>query len=303
MRSYPIVSVGLPVFDGERYLNQTINSILDQTFTDFELIIIDNASTDGTHEICRSYVDQDSRIQYHRNQENLGAAPNFNRAFELSSGRYFKWAAYDDLLAPSFLSRCVDVLDQYKDVVLCYSRANLIDENSFNISSYDPEPEASEGKPHKRFRNLLFMNTRWAGVLTFGLLRREIVRKTAKIGSYAGSDEVFVAELALHGHFIEIPERLFFLRTHPEQSTRGSLAIERDRTRWFDTSLKGKPVLPKWQYLLGCFKAINNSPIGGFKKLYCYLLMARWIFIPSHFRAMGKDLLLASKSQLIHGFK
>ncbi len=110
MKAKPVASIGLPVYNGEKYLEQTLNSILAQSYTDFELIISDNASTDRTQEICQTYVAKDPRIIYHRNEKNLGAAPNHNLVFGLASGKYFKWAGYDDIIAPDFMARCFEIL-------------------------------------------------------------------------------------------------------------------------------------------------------------------------------------------------
>lgn len=88
------VSIGLPVYNGEQYLAKALDSLLAQTFTDFEVIISDNASTDRTSEICAAYLERDPRIRYYRNQQNIGAAPNFNRTFELATGMYFKTCSY-----------------------------------------------------------------------------------------------------------------------------------------------------------------------------------------------------------------
>ena len=96
----PRVSIGLPVYNGDNYLAETLDSILAQTFTDFELIISDNGSTDRTEAICRRYAAQDHRVRYVRNPSNLGAARNYKRAFELARGEYFKWNGHDDPLAP-----------------------------------------------------------------------------------------------------------------------------------------------------------------------------------------------------------
>ena len=114
----PRVTIGLPVYNGQNYLVETLESLLAQTYTDFELVISDNASTDRTEAICRQYAAGDARIRYYRNDENIGASANYNRAFELGRGEYFKWAAHDDLLAPTYLERCVEVLDANPDVVL-----------------------------------------------------------------------------------------------------------------------------------------------------------------------------------------
>ena len=93
----PRVSIGLPVYNGDRYLRETIEGLLNQTFSDFELVICDNASTDRTQDICNEYCLLDKRVRYYRNNENIGAGKNFNKAFSLSQGKYFKWAACDDL--------------------------------------------------------------------------------------------------------------------------------------------------------------------------------------------------------------
>ncbi len=114
------LSIGLPVYNGERFLSAAIDSLLRQTFEDFELIISDNASTDATGAICRGYADQDRRIRYLPTKENIGSAPNFNRVIELASAPYFSWAAHDDVRAPQYLERCVEVLDRDPSVILAY---------------------------------------------------------------------------------------------------------------------------------------------------------------------------------------
>src|SRR6185312_14478503 len=101
----PLVSVGLPVFNGETFLEDAIRSVLAQKLDDLELILCDNASNDRTAEICRDYEARDPRIHYFRNPRNLGAAANYNLAFTRARGRYFKWLAHDDRMLPSFLSK------------------------------------------------------------------------------------------------------------------------------------------------------------------------------------------------------
>ena len=108
------LSIGLPIYNGEEFLKEAIESLINQTFEDFEIVISDNASTDQTQQICRYYADLDPRIRYYRCKQNLGAAWNYNRVFELSYGEYFKWAAHDDFCGPAFFERCVDALDRDK---------------------------------------------------------------------------------------------------------------------------------------------------------------------------------------------
>src|SRR5262249_10686156 len=123
------VAIGTPVWNGEAFLSQAIESILAQTYSDFQFVISDNASTDSTAEICRAYAKLDKRIHYMRQGKNIGAAQNYNEVFRRSSGRYFKWAAYDDVLAPTFIEECVRVLDADESVVLCSPATVLINED------------------------------------------------------------------------------------------------------------------------------------------------------------------------------
>lgn len=290
----PRVSLGLPVYNGQKYLEETLVSILNQTYSDFELIISDNASTDQTQTICRSYMAQDRRLRYYRNERNLGVAPNYNRVFALSSGEYFKWADYDDLLAPEFLSRCVDVLDQEPTVAVCFHSVQLIDEHGAFLEDYATTPDTTSHRAHIRFRNLILYPRR--AIQAMGLMRSEIIRKTGLHGSYPSSDEVFMAEMALYGQFRELPDRLLAVRVHPEQSTKGALASQRNRVLFFDTSLQGRIVLIKWLYFAGCLRAIRHAPLRVFERTCCYVYMIRWLLMPQHFKSMSKDLLLAGMS-------
>ncbi len=123
----PLVSIGVPIYNEEKYLPEMLNSLLGQDFQDFELIISDNASDDGTSDICKAYVARDQRIHYHRNERNIGSVGNFNQAFELASGEYFMWASGHDLWEPSFISRCLEVLRDNVSVVSCHPHAVWID--------------------------------------------------------------------------------------------------------------------------------------------------------------------------------
>ena len=137
MGPIPTVSIGLPVYNGAEYLTQTLDTLLKQSFRDFEIIISDNASTDATQEICTQYQELDPRIKYYRVDENKGAAWNFNRVFQLARGKYFKWAAHDDLILPTFLERCVEVLDNSPDVVLVFTKLDIIDAQGKKVDTYE----------------------------------------------------------------------------------------------------------------------------------------------------------------------
>jgi len=123
----PPLTIGLPVYNGQNYVSESLDSLLAQTYTDFELIISDNASTDSTEEICRDYAARDSRIRYVRQPVNIGAAPNHNYLVQAAHGRLFKWAAHDDLFAPKLVERCIEALDQ-PEVILAHAYMGIVDE-------------------------------------------------------------------------------------------------------------------------------------------------------------------------------
>ena len=133
-----LVSIGIPVYNGEEYLAETLKSGLAQSVDDFEIVVSDNASTDRTSEICRSYQAKDPRIRYYRNDQNIGGALNFNRVFELSRAPLFHCGACDDLYEPLFLERCVDALDRDAGVVLSHARTKMIGEKGEPLL-FDPE--------------------------------------------------------------------------------------------------------------------------------------------------------------------
>lgn len=293
----PRVSIGMPVYNSEKYLTLAIESVLSQTYTDFELIISDNASTDRTQEICQAYAAKDRRIRYYQNSHNLGANPNCNRVFKLASGEFFKWSFYDDLIAPEFLSRCLEVLDQNPDVVLCAPKSNVIDKEGNFLGVHTYKVDATLPQPHLRFRN--FVLTHDAGWELFGLIRANVLRRTALHASYPGSDLVLLAELALHGRFYVLEDALSFPRVHPEQMWI-MVPKERDRVVFEDSSLEGKIVLPKWGWISGYLRAIRHAPLSAYERAHCGLSVIRWMLKPDHFRALGKDVLIALGKYVAH---
>lgn len=283
----PRISIGLPVFNGENYLAETLDSILAQTYSDFELIISDNASTDGTQEICGAYAARDARVRYHRNEENLGAANNFNRVFELSSGEYFKWAAHDDLYAPEYLQRCIEILDCEPEVVLCYPQTTIIDEDGKFVEHYYDGFNLRSPKPHERFRDFF----RAPGLCNpvFGLIRARALKRTPLIGNYAASDRVLLGELALHGQFYEVPEYLFLRRGHPQRSVEANVT-DNQLAAWFDPSRRHKILLPRWRRFREYLKAVQRAPLSWRERGYCYMQIARFAVLPTKWISMAEDL-------------
>src|ERR1051325_8805772 len=137
MADNPPVTIGLPVYNSERFIAQSLDSLLAQTYGDFRIIISDNASTDGTPDLCNDYARRDKRVFYSRNAVNIGASPNFNRVFALSESPYFKWATADDYWAPSMLEKCVRILESAPTIALCYPKTTLVDAEGKNPQPYE----------------------------------------------------------------------------------------------------------------------------------------------------------------------
>ncbi len=293
----PRLSIGLPVFNGEKYLRNALDSLLDQTYEDFKIIVCDNASTDKTEQICREYAKKDVRVHYYRNKTNIGGPANYNLTFKLSSSEYFKWAAYDDVHAPDYLQRCVEVLDNDPSVVLCHSKNGRIDQYGNLVGTYDEYVLSRIGsdEPHERFGDLISLrNPCWS---LYGVVRANALQKTPLHGDYILADRNLLAELGLMGRFYEIPEHLFFRRDHPEAYTSTyyskSVAVRdyRNQSKWW-TGKKGKTMtlLPHWKHCLEFFRSVNHVPLKLFERCLCYKEIVRWIIREKGYRLMKWDL-------------
>ena len=271
----PRVSVGLPVYNGERFLEFAIGSLLGQTCGDFELIISDNASTDGTEAICRRYASLDSRVRYYRSERNRGAAWNHNRVVELARAPYFKWAAHDDICAPSFLERCADVLDREPSAILCYAQTVLIDEAGQPLGLGANRCVPGSPDPFLRFRTL--METLALSDPMYGIIRADVLRQTALLGSYPAADLVLLSELALRGTFQIVPETLFFRRDHAQKADRAHPASA-GLASWYDPNNQGKLVLRYWRLLVEYVGSITRTPMGLSARARCYVYMLRWFW-------------------------
>lgn len=295
MSRIPRVNIGLPVYNGENFIEETLDSILSQTYEDFELIISDNASTDGTQDICNAYAEKDERIRYCRNEVNLGGSRNYNRAFELSKGGYFKWAAHDDIISPTYLEKCVEVLDRDPSVVLCYSKMQYIDAKGNFLKEYDERPNHASPQTFIRFSDFVLKGT---GTFEhFGLVRSSVLKKITLYEGYSLTDNVLLAELSLQGKFFEIPETLFFIRSHAEQCTQ-AIPDRVAQTVWYDTRKKDKLAFPHWKAVSGYLRSVNNASLKYDEKLKCYVVVGKWMRMNN--RRLFGDLKSAIKYTLLN---
>ena len=195
----PRLSIGVPVYNGEAFLRQTLESILAQSFREFELIISDNGSTDGTEPIAREFAARDARVCYHRNATNLGLAKNYNILFSLASGGYFKWASADDLLLPGYLERCIEVLDRDPEVVLVYPRTRFVDAAGKILDIEDPGWNLMSDEPQERLRYVV-TSAHWVNSI-LGVIRASALARTRLLPSYPGGDYCVLGALA-HGQVL-----------------------------------------------------------------------------------------------------
>lgn len=253
----PRVSIGLPVYNGEAQLACALDALVGQSLSDFELILSDNHSTDGTEAIGRDYAARDPRIRYERAPRNRGAAWNFTHVLERSTGRYFKWASANDLHEPDFLARCVEVLDRRPEVVLCYSKTKLIDESGRVLRDAEDNLDLPWPEPSRRFREFL-ARVRLSNPI-FGVIRPEALRRTGGLRAYPGSDVVLLGELCLHGTFFEVPEYLFRRRWERQNEMRNESVEEWQE--FFDPGTRGKVFLRTWRHQYEYLRAALRSPL------------------------------------------
>jgi glycosyltransferase involved in cell wall biosynthesis len=271
----PRLTVGLPVYNGEKYLAESLDALLGQTFTDFELIISDNASTDGTGDICRRYEKQDSRLRYFCQPRNIGIAPNVNFIIGHARGELYKEASHDDLYAATLLERCIEVLDEYPEVVLAHSWTAKVDGSGCVTQAYEYPLTTATPRAPERFRSMLFDS---GGDDDYGVMRMDVRRRIARMSSHHHSDRTLTAELALHGPFYQVPDWLYFRREHPGQNgdapmrQRCANMDPRRASRWRHpvARLYGEYV---WAYI----RAVRRAPLSVADQRECYRYLARWL--------------------------
>jgi glycosyltransferase involved in cell wall biosynthesis len=272
MTRSPCVSICLPVFNGQRFIGEAITSTLDQTFEDLELVISDNASTDGTPDLCREVAGRDHRVRYVRAELNRGLAWNFNRAFELARGRFVVWIGHDDVMARDFIRRCIEGLSQNPSMVLCFTDPQYIDEKGNMLPGVDLTNPGAGETPSDRFLRILF-----GGCDPIcGLMRREVLKQTRLHAPYPDSDRTLLAEMGLRGKFLFIPDRLFHRRMHPLRTT--TLYQDRwDRARIFDPSNPGTVVGPWVRQIADFITVIRRAPISQKERFRCYKYVYWWL--------------------------
>jgi glycosyltransferase involved in cell wall biosynthesis len=273
----PLVTIGVPVYNGERYLAACLDSLLAQTFEDFVIIVCDNASTDRTAEIVRDCCIRDARVRYHRNAENIGCPRNFVRVFELCETPYFRWAAADDVSAPESLERCMEAIASDPDVVQVYPRTLLINGDGNVTGTYADDVHAIAARPSERYRRVS-ERIRLCNAI-YGVIRTDVLRRTGALGNYIGSDIVLQSELALYGKILELPEHLFLRRMHPDAQ---SAMSDEERARHYDPAAVEPQKSSQWRHLFERTRSVFRAPIGFSERVRVLKYLARNSIIFRH---------------------
>jgi glycosyltransferase involved in cell wall biosynthesis len=295
------------VYNGERFLRRALDSLLSQTFTDFELVLSDNGSTDDTPLICAEFAARDTRIRYYRADRNMGAGWNTRRVMSLASGKYFKLAAHDDRCEPTFLERCVEALESDPGVVVAYSKTRVVDEDGRFLEDYEWPLRTNSDDPVTRFYDLLLNDH--SCYQMFGLVRMDALRKLPPPGSFVNSDGIMLAQFGLLGRFYEVPEILFISTRHIGQSSktvpvrikkRGFRLTSRHGTlpcpEWWDPANVKAINFPEWRQLKEYGGSVRYGDLKPAERLRCYAFLIPWTW--RHMRRMIKDLLIAADQVL-----
>lgn len=290
----PTLGIGIPVFNGENYLEETLQSLLAQTFQDFEIIVSDNASTDGTQQLCRRFASMDRRIRYVRSDVNRGAVANFNSVFAMSRNRYFKWAPHDDLYDPTYLAKCMAVMESDPTIVLCHSNTALINARSRIIGYETMTSSGRDDRTHERFRALLFNYTCYQ---LFGVIRTSALLKTPLLGGFGHADGILLVQLAMRGRFFEVGEFLYMNRIHNEKS-RVHYSTYAQYAVWLDPTNEGKILFPRWRMGYEYIRSIRSVPLPAKEALWCYLHMLSWAV--RFWKSLIANLVMASLQFVLH---
>jgi glycosyltransferase involved in cell wall biosynthesis len=204
----PLVSIGIPVYNGERSIKQALDALRAQTYKNLELVISDNASTDSTGEICREYAAKDRRIKYFRNPVNVGLYENFRRVVTLATGEYFMWAAADDLKPPNAVEHCVQAILGNERAVTAHGIILVRTADGKESAAYPNEIQLTDASAATRIHNFTFGFRHHA---MFFCLHRRAALMQARLGNHIGQDYLLCLQMCLLGaiEYVPVPVMIY----------------------------------------------------------------------------------------------
>ncbi len=264
----PLVSLCIPVFNGENYLEECIRSLIAQPRGDIEILISDNASTDATEEICREFSSSDRRIVYLRQSENMGAAWNFNECFRRSRGEFFSWTGHDDIRPPDFVDVSLAAFDAAgHDYVMVSCRSVFIDGEGESIGlDVGVMPVRSKWA----FRRLgTALNHSDFSAPFYGMIRRETLERTRQVGAFEASDIVFISEVAMLGKVAEVEDVLLYRRLHLKQASEMNTSKD-DLQNWLDPKSPPSSLSYSSKLFVEHQRSIGHMGLGLGQRVMCH---------------------------------
>ena len=267
------VVIGLPVYNGQKYVGAAIESHLSQSFGDFDLVISDNGSTDATPQICADYASKDKRVKYLRSDENRGILWNHRRVFEAveSPSQYFRWAGADDIMEPGLLQAMVTVLENRPEVEAVVPYTKNIDDNGLIIGSMSNTLDLQSSNVFERARDVMLAN--YQHVIAYGLLRASTLQRMRTRPDYIGWDPIFVWELALRGQLVQAEGPGLLRRFHAGSISRVKTAKE--MKKWVEPTSKAGMNFPHWTWAYERARALMASPLSARDRLRIGAFLAR----------------------------
>ncbi|MBU5421290.1 glycosyltransferase family 2 protein [Cellulomonas hominis] len=242
----PQLSVGVPVYNGARYLEQALTALRDQDLDDIEVIVSDNASTDATPDIARAFVDADPRFRNVRAAVNQGVPRNFNRTLALARAPLFMWHAADDLVTPRHLVACRDALAAEPDADIAFPRVTLIGPDGEVVGYMDDEDLTLRGLGAAARVDLLLRRSGCQAIAWGGVHRTAALRALGGHPPFFGGDMVLGLRSALRTEWAAVPERLFLCRRHDSQNSKAVGADPVLQVRSFDPGFRRPVAFPQW---------------------------------------------------------
>ena len=267
----PRISIAMPVYNGAATVGQAIESLLAQTQADFELIVSDNASTDGTGDVVQAYARQDGRIRYTRQSQNIGGPGNYSFVARAARGEYVKWAAAADWCAPTLLERCLEAIVARPDAVLAAPRTRLFASEITAAEDYARDIEILDERPVDRLRRQI--SEMQLNNAMNGLIRTSALRRTRLIEAYCHSDMVLMGRLALQGKFLLVDERLLYRRM--EKSSATSLQSPMERLRFYYPKMNARSLFQNWKLHAGWLRAVAAASLPFEQRREALALVAR----------------------------
>ena len=247
-QEFELVSVGLPVYNGGKSIERALFSLLNQTYKNIEIIISDNGSSDTTQDICTKFAFKASNIKYYRYEDNMGARWNFSNVLNLSSGKFFMFAAHDDYWDETYIRSCYKQLNNNPNLVLCFTGAirTFIDQGNKQVFTSEEAiiSKSTDSSFHRFFRYISHQNT---AIPIYGLMRKDVFNMIDHSSVYLGIDRGWLAQLAILGEFGYVPEPLIFLERQEKTPLDYYKIIGKKH---------GSIILPKLEEMFGIIKSV-----------------------------------------------